>query len=145
MSKYAEYIEKIHSHGIRVQGGFIVGFDEDDVSTFDTIADFAITNHLASVQFAVLTPFPGTRLRERLQQEDRIVATDWADYTGWDATFVLKKMSKDELERGLVQIYQRVTAKDVFLRNMEYFKSVHSKLPDRRCWPDSGPPVVGPG
>jgi hypothetical protein len=35
------------------------------------------------------------------------------------------------LEKGVVQIYEKVTARDVFLRNMEYFKSIHHKLQGR--------------
>jgi radical SAM superfamily enzyme YgiQ (UPF0313 family) len=128
LDKYPEYIQKIQSHGIGVQGSFIVGFDEDDISTFDAITDFVMTNHLYGVQIAVLTPLPRTRLRDRLQKEGRIAATDWDNYTGLDVNYVPKKMTKDELERGVVEIYQKVANKEYFLRNMEYFKKIHAEL-----------------
>jgi len=131
LHKYSEYIQKIQSHGIGVQGAFIVGFDEDDASTFDAITEFATTNHLYGIQIAVVTPYPGTRLRERLRKEGRITPTDWDNYTCFDVNYVPKKMTKDEIERGMVQIYQKVTDKEFFIKNMEYFKEIHRKLPDR--------------
>ena len=86
---------------------------------------------MASIQVAVLTPPPGTRLRERLQREGRILETGWENYTGWDVTFVPKKMTKEELERGVVRVYQKVMEEDVVLKRLEYFKSIHSNLPGR--------------
>jgi radical SAM superfamily enzyme YgiQ (UPF0313 family) len=46
LNKYSEYIRRIQSHGIGVHGAFIVGFDEDDASTFDTIVEFVLENNL---------------------------------------------------------------------------------------------------
>jgi len=128
LPKYPEYIEKIQSHGIGVQGSFIVGFDEDDASTFNAITDFVRTTHLYDVKISVLTPYPRTRLRERLQKEGRIAATDWDNYTSLDVNYVPKKMTKDELERGVVETYQKVTDKEHLLKNMEYFKKIHAEL-----------------
>ena len=122
LSKYGEYIQKIQSHGIRVQGGFIIGFDEDDNSTFDAITDFVTTNHLYDVKISVLTPFPGTRLRGRLQKEGRIIPTDWDNYTGYDVNYIPKKITKDELEKGVVEIYQKVTDNEYTLKNMALFQ-----------------------
>jgi radical SAM superfamily enzyme YgiQ (UPF0313 family) len=128
---YSEYIQKIQSHGIGVIGAFIVGFDEDDASTFATLTDFITTNHLWGIQVAIVTPFPGTRLRDRLQAEGRIAPSDWDNYTMFDVNFVPKKMTKDELERGVVQIYQKVTDKETGLETMKYFKNIHGKLQGR--------------
>jgi radical SAM superfamily enzyme YgiQ (UPF0313 family) len=131
LSKYAEYIEKIQSYGIGVEGGFIVGFDEDDTSTFDAIANFAIENHLYGVECTILSPLPGTRLRDRLEKERRILDTGWEFFTGWDVTFVPKKMTKDELERGVVHVHRKITDEDVVLERLEHFKNIHRKLPGR--------------
>ena len=131
LQKYSEYIQKIQSHGIGVQGAFIVGFDEDDASTFATLTDFVTTNHLYGIQITVVTPLPGTRLRDRLQAEGRIPPTDWDNYTCFDVNFVPKKMTKDDLERGVVQVYQKVTDKETVLETMKYFRDIHSKLQGR--------------
>jgi radical SAM superfamily enzyme YgiQ (UPF0313 family) len=131
LHKYSEYIQKIQSHGIGVQGAFIVGFDEDDTSTFATLTDFITANHLYGIEVSVVTPLPGTRLRDRLEKEGRIAATDWDNYTGWDVNYVPNKMTKDELEKGVVQVYQKVTDKEFFVKNMEYFKKIHKELQGR--------------
>jgi radical SAM superfamily enzyme YgiQ (UPF0313 family) len=129
LEKYPEYIRKIQSFGIGVQGAFIVGFDEDDATVFDSIAEFIINNNLYGAQISVLTPFPGTRLRDTLEKENRLMlSAGWNTYTGFDADYIPKKISRDDLERGVVRVYQRITEKEVFLKNMEHFKNIHKKL-----------------
>ena len=130
--KYPDYIKKIQSHGIGVQGAFIVGFDEDDNSVFDRIADFIIGNNMYGAQITILTPLPGTKLRDLLEKEGRITGNSWGNYTGFDVNYVPKKLTKDDLERGVVQIYQRITAKENFLKNMEHFKKIHKTLQKNR-------------
>ena len=131
LHKYSECIQNIQSHGIGVHGAFIVGFDEDDVSTLATVTDFIKTNHLYGFQVTILTPLPGTKLRDRLQKEGRITPTAWDNYTCFDVNYAPKKMTKDELERGVAEIYQKIADKETVLETMKYFKDVHGKLPGR--------------
>jgi len=128
LEKYPEYIRKIQSFGIGVQGAFIVGFDEDDSSVFNGVSDFIVENKLYGAQITILTPLPGTTVRLALEKEGRITGNDWRSYTGFDVNFTPRKMTKDELERGVVRIYQKITEKEVFLKNMEHFKDIHKKL-----------------
>jgi hypothetical protein len=48
----------------------------------------------------VLTPFPGTRLYERLKIEGRIFTQDWSKYDYSTAVFSPKLMTPEELEEG---------------------------------------------
>ncbi|MBN2037230.1 MAG: B12-binding domain-containing radical SAM protein [Chitinispirillaceae bacterium] len=126
--KYQEYIQKIQSYGIGILGAFIVGFDKDDSSVFDATAEFIIKNNLYGAQIAVITPFPGTRLRERLEKEGRITGNNWSNYTAFDVNYIPKNFNKDELERKAMGVYQKVINKENFIKNMEYFKNIHKKL-----------------
>ena len=126
--KYQEYIQKIQSYGIGILGAFIVGFDGDDSSAFDSIAEFINETHLYGAQVMILTPFPGTDLRDTLEKEGRITGNNWSNYTAFDVNYLPGKLSKDELERGVVQIFQRITQKENFMKNMEYFKNIHRSL-----------------
>ena len=91
LHKYPEYIAKIQSHGIGVQGAFVVGFDEDDVSTFATLADFILRNHLYAITVAMLTPYPGTRLLRPGPRRRPDPPTEWENYTELDGEFRPKK------------------------------------------------------
>jgi radical SAM superfamily enzyme YgiQ (UPF0313 family) len=126
--RYAEAIERIQSHGLSVQGAFIVGLDSDDPSIFDRLIEFIEANHLFSVQVAILTPVPGTRLRERLEREGRVLDTPWENYTGFDVNYVPRNMTGAQLEEGLLRVYQHVTSADFMQRYVSYFRRIHSRL-----------------
>jgi radical SAM superfamily enzyme YgiQ (UPF0313 family) len=131
LEKYEEYIQKIQSYGIGILGAFIVGFDEDDDSIFDTTAEFIIKNNLYGAQIGILTPFPGTKLREKLEKEGRIIGSNWSNYTVFDVNYIPRNFSKDELEKKAVEIYQKVVSKESFTRKMEYFKNIHRALQNK--------------
>ena len=105
---YEQAIEKIQSYGIGVYGTFIVGLDEDNINVFQETEDFIKRNKLYGVNITVPTPLPGTRLREKLCGENRILVNDWSYYTFWDVNIIPKKMQVKELEEGLLQIYKNI-------------------------------------
>ena len=76
-ARYGEVIRKLHDHGIIAYAAFIFGFDFDDPSVFERTVEFAIANKVILAQFAILTPYPGTRLYNRLQAEGRLLRDKW--------------------------------------------------------------------
>lgn len=126
IEKYPELIRRIQARGIGVLGAFIVGLDNDDASVFEKVASFVIENRLYATQISVPTPLPGTRLRERLMKEGRILTDDWARYTFGDVNFIPKKMKPDELQDGLLYVYNRVYNKKVRLEVMRQIMDVFS-------------------
>jgi radical SAM superfamily enzyme YgiQ (UPF0313 family) len=97
--KHAERIKKIQDYGIGIQGSFIVGCDHDTPATFDTLHDFIIKTRLNAFLISVLTPFPGIRLTKRLQEEDRILSTDWDLYDMNTVVYKPKNFTPDDLQR----------------------------------------------
>lgn len=75
--RYEEVIRKLHDHGIIVYAAFMFGFDFDDTSVFERTVEFAIANKILLAQFAMLTPYPGTRLYARLKAEGRLLRDKW--------------------------------------------------------------------
>ena len=71
--RYLDAIDKIQSRGVSVCGCFIVGLDADTPAIFDELRDFIERSRLLEVQITVLTPFPGTRLYDRLLAEGRLL------------------------------------------------------------------------
>lgn len=126
--KYKEYIKNIQSHGIGVMGAFVVGLDGDDLSIFDKTSDFIIDNKMYASQITILTPLPGTRLRERLEKENRVLSGRWDNYTFGDVNFMPRKMTPVQLQKGLVKVYSRIYARQVREEVGKYFKGVYLKI-----------------
>lgn len=125
---YKEVIEKIQSRGIGVLGAFILGLDTDTIDTFRETADFINESHLYAAQLTILTPLPGTRLRERLEREDRILSKDWNDYTFLKATFKPRNMSSQQLEEGLMKAYGWFYNSERNKERIRYFKEIYKNL-----------------
>jgi len=101
VSDYASAIARIHSHGIAVQAGIVFGFDNDERAIFKETVDFLEAAGVQNATFNILTPFPGTRLFQRLEAEGRILTRDWSKYNGRaDVIFRPKQMSPVELLAG---------------------------------------------
>jgi len=101
VSDYASAIARIHSHGIAVQAGIVFGFDNDERAIFKETVDFLEAAGVQNATFNILTPFPGTRLYQRLEAEGRILTRDWSKYNGRaDVVFRPKQMSPEELLSG---------------------------------------------
>ena len=101
VSDYARAVERIHSYGIAVQVGMVFGFDSDEPAIFGETLDFLELAGVQNATFNILTPFPGTRLYQRLEAEGRITTRDWSKYNGrTDVVFRPRLMSPEELLAG---------------------------------------------
>ncbi len=75
-------VRTIYSYGIDVLGGFIVGFDNDTLESFDGQYRFIMKSGIQAAMVGLLTALPRTPLYERLQREGRLrEANDAADNT----------------------------------------------------------------
>ncbi len=98
---YYTIIHRIQSYGISVQVGIIFGFDEDDKSILKKTLEFLENAGVQNATFNMITPYPGTPLFKRLEDEGRILTYDWSKYNGRrDVVFIPKNMTCDELIEG---------------------------------------------
>ena len=100
VDKFGDYIKRIHDSGISIEGAFIFGFDNDDKGVFERTLEFINKTRIDFGQFGILTPFPGTKLQQRLKRERRIVTTDWEKYDITNAVFKPARMTIRELDEG---------------------------------------------
>jgi radical SAM superfamily enzyme YgiQ (UPF0313 family) len=100
-------IRTIHNAGIEIIGSFVLGLDGDDRGVFERTLAFAEQHKLAAAQFAVLTPFPGTAMRQQLESEGRIMDHDWSHYTMSNVVFRPRHMTSLELRQGQSYVYGR--------------------------------------
>jgi radical SAM superfamily enzyme YgiQ (UPF0313 family) len=123
--RYREAIDKIQSRGLSVCGCFIVGLDADTPEVFDEIRDFIETSRLLEVQITVLTPFPGTRLYERLWAEGRLLYPGaWDRCTLFDINFQPLHMSAQRLEDELVKLWQGTWNAQAFQERKRYYRQL---------------------
>jgi radical SAM superfamily enzyme YgiQ (UPF0313 family) len=121
VEEYARAVKKIHSYKMAVFGTFVLGFDEDTPDIFHTMQKHIGGLSMDSVNFALLTPYPGTPLFNRLENEGRILTKDWSKYNRKNVVFQPKNMTKEELERG----FRNITVFYSTLPNMG-FRTVRS-------------------
>ena len=76
-----EAVDTIHRHGMQVMGGFIVGFDNDTESIFETQIKFIQQIGVVTAMVGVLTALPQTRLWHRLKSEGRLLKKATGDNT----------------------------------------------------------------
>jgi radical SAM superfamily enzyme YgiQ (UPF0313 family) len=97
---YKESIKIIHDHGIAIIGAFIFGFDSDKRSVFEETVSFIDRNQIELASLAILTPLPGTRLYDRMEEAGRIISRDWSKYTVGEVVFQPKLLTVEELQEG---------------------------------------------
>ncbi len=97
-------IQRLHDHGICVSGGFIFGFDQDDVTVFDRSLDFMARSKLDFAACHILTPYPGLPFHEQLKREGRILTDDLSRYSTYEVVFQPLQMSPDQLQEGFNRV-----------------------------------------
>lgn len=91
---YKEVVKKLHDRKLKVIGAFIFGFDSEDESIFKRTLEFALDSQIDAAQINILTPYPGTPLYRRLEEEGRITEKNWNNYIACNLCFKLKNTSK---------------------------------------------------
>jgi len=110
-------VKKIHRFGLQVQGGFIVGFDNDNAMIFDKMVSFIQESGIVTAMVGLLNAPKGTNLYQRLAGEGRLVEDFSGDNTNFSMNFVPK------MERGLlVKGYQRIV--DTIYSPKKYYERV---------------------
>jgi radical SAM superfamily enzyme YgiQ (UPF0313 family) len=95
----AEAVRVIHKHKISVHGMFVLGSDEDEVSTLKETVRFAKRARIDTVQFLALVPLPGTETYRELEEQGRIVNHDWGKYDGHHVVFQPARMARHVLQK----------------------------------------------
>jgi radical SAM superfamily enzyme YgiQ (UPF0313 family) len=150
VNEYKAAIATIQSHGVTVNGCFVIGLDGQTPAIFDQVYDFVRDSGLYEVQVTILTPFPGTPLYDRLVREARILQPGaWDRCTLFDVNYRPSHMSPTDLAAGFRDLVQRVYAEDFTRwRKDNYWRSSVGKPAGRSSHkppprPDSLPPHRG--
>jgi radical SAM superfamily enzyme YgiQ (UPF0313 family) len=107
---YSKALANLRRHGIFVYGTFIFGYDHDTEASFDQAVDFATTEGMYIAAFNHLTPFPGTPLYKRLEQECRLRFEAWwldPDYRYNSLPFQPSGLTPEQVTDGCVGARRR--------------------------------------
>jgi radical SAM superfamily enzyme YgiQ (UPF0313 family) len=106
VAQYEAAVKRLHDLGVMVNASFVFGMDGDDEDVFSRTVDWAVRNSIETATFHILTPYPGTRLHQRLQQQGRLLSSNWDLFDTRHAVFQPARMSTAALERGYWQAYR---------------------------------------
>ena len=102
-----------------MQAGIVFGFDNDTDAIFDETLDFLEAAGVQNATFNILTPYPGTKLFQRLEAEGRILTRDWNKYNGReDVVFQPRNMSPDTLLEGYRRANRRFYSAESITRRL---------------------------
>lgn len=119
VQEYYRLLRAMRENGLSVQLSMIVGFDGDDENIFDETIKFVsdIKPFLTSINVPI--PYPGTRLTNRLEVENRILHRDWSKYRVGKVVFSPRLLSKEQLETQALSAYKRLyTFKSIIVRSL---------------------------
>lgn len=120
---YKQAIQTIQSHGISVNGCFVVGLDNHDAAIFDQVLEYSQDLDLSEVQVTIQTPFPGTPLYSRLEKAGRILEPGaWDKCTLFDINYQPARMSVEELREGFKYLVGEMYGDDRTARRKRSFK-----------------------
>jgi radical SAM superfamily enzyme YgiQ (UPF0313 family) len=98
---YRDVVAKLHTYGIAIQAGIMLGFDQDGPDVFARTVEAARAIGIDNATISLVVPFPGTRLFARFEREGRILTRDWSKYNGkTDVVFRPRLMAPEVLQAG---------------------------------------------
>jgi radical SAM superfamily enzyme YgiQ (UPF0313 family) len=104
-----ESVRILHRAGLQVQGGFIVGFDNDSPSIFQQQIDFIQKSGIVTAMVGMLQAPLGTRLHQRMQEQDRLLNSFSGDNAD-GSTNIIPRMGFDQLHEGYRRILSHIYA-----------------------------------
>jgi radical SAM superfamily enzyme YgiQ (UPF0313 family) len=115
-----ESVKQLQHAGLQVQGGFIVGFDNDPPSIFQQQIDFIQKSGIVTAMVGLLQAPLGTRLYERMQKEGRLVNEFSGDNVD-GTTNIIPKMGMAPLQDGYRRILGQIYAPQFYYERVLTF------------------------
>jgi radical SAM superfamily enzyme YgiQ (UPF0313 family) len=99
----ADLIKRIRDAGIVVEASIIFGFDDHDEGIFEKTVRYLEECKPSLPTFHLLTPYPGTALFRRFDEEGRLLHKDWKRYNHSEVVYRPRLMSAERLYRGWIE------------------------------------------
>ena len=116
----AASVKKLQNYGLAVQGGFIVGFDSDPLSIFKSQINFIQKSGIVTAMVGLLNAPRGTRLYQRLKQENRLLKGSSGNNTDCSLNFI-PKMDSETLINGYKSILNTIYSPKHYYERVKIF------------------------
>ena len=113
-------VKKLQQMGLQVMGGFIVGFDSDDETTFQRMIDFIQQSGIVTAMVGLLQAPVGTQLYQRMLREGRIRNQYSGDNVDGE-TNITPKMDLSLLKEGYRKILDSIYSGKGFYERVRTF------------------------
>ncbi|KLU58777.1 ribosomal protein S12 methylthiotransferase RimO [Peptococcaceae bacterium CEB3] len=120
-------VKKIQRFGLQVHGGFIVGFDNDTSSIFDSLINFIQQSGIAAAMVGLLNAPRGTKLYQRLAGEGRLIEGFSGSNTDFSMNFI-PKMDKELLVKGYNRIVETIYSPKKYYERVLTFLQEYSPV-----------------
>ncbi|OAA30041.1 methyltransferase [Kosmotoga arenicorallina S304] len=121
-------IKKLHSSGLEIQGGFIVGFDNDTPTIFKRQFNFIQKNSIVTAMVGILNAPRGSKLYERMKAEGRLIGESIGNNVDVSVNFI-PKMNLNILISGYKALVNRLYSPRNYYARLRKFLSTY-RLPD---------------
>ncbi len=125
-------VKRIQQIGLRVRGGFIVGFDNDSPEIFEKQIKFVQDSRIVTAMVGMLNAPEGSRLHTRLQKEGRLGKNITGDNTDF-STNIVPLMGYEKLFEGYKQIVHGIYAPRMYYERVKAFLREYKPL-EKRKW-----------
>ena len=120
-------VKTLQKAGLQVQAGFIVGFDHDPPSIFDSLIKFIADSGIVVAMVGLLNAPVNTRLYNRLGKEERLLKTFTGSNTDFSMNFV-PKMNRQALLEGYRKILGTIYSPKAYYRRVTEFLRTHEPV-----------------
>ena len=103
---YSQVVKRLHDLGVMVNASFVFGMDDDGPDVFERTVDWALSMGIETATFHIMTPYPGTQLYRRIDEEGRLLHHDWDRYDTRHCVYRPARMTPSQLEQGYHWAYE---------------------------------------
>ena len=107
---YGRALDNMRRHKIPIYATFVFGYEKDTLETFEEVFEFAMKQAFYITAFNHLTPFPGTPLYARLEEQKRLLYPTWwldREYRFNQVPFRPANMSAEEVANRCLDLRRR--------------------------------------
>jgi radical SAM superfamily enzyme YgiQ (UPF0313 family) len=125
---YRAVVRRLDDLGVKINGSFVFGLDEDGPDVFRRTVDWAVESGITTATFHILTPYPGTALYARMEAAGRIRTDNWNLYDTRHVVYRTRGLSEEQLEAGYWWAYEEFYRWRSILRASAHHSSWESRL-----------------
>ena len=102
LEKVKEMAHLTKKMGIWVHLTFMFGLSGETKETMDKTIDLALSLSPDSLQFSIVTPWPGSKFFEQVEKEGHLLSRNYAEYDGYNVAVIkTDSLEKEDLEAAL--------------------------------------------